>query len=442
MAISPSDEGISANLYGVKKRRAYRFRLYPTAAQEEAFRQISGCCRLVYNIGLEQRRDHWRRYRDRMGYAISAIGQINELPALKEVAPFLKDVPSHCLQQALMDLGRAFQNFFEGRAHYPKPRRKADGDAFRFPDPKQLRLKGDWLVGPKFGRRRGDHGPIRILRHRAVHGTIKSIAITRDGDHWYASVLTEREVSVSPKVSAREDRIVGIDRGVTHPVALSSGALLGRAVEGPRQRERQRRLARDVARAKRGSKNRAKAVRRLATHKAKMARRRRDMVQKITTDLVKNHDVIILEALKVSNMTRSARGSTEEPGRNVRAKAGLNREILDRSWGTIRQCLAYKAIWAGKRLIEVEPRNTSRTCAACGTVAAASRSKARFACTACGHTDHADINAAIEIRRRGIATLIAEGLSVTACGELCAGISTKQEEQKIVAHSEPAQPAI
>ena len=426
----------------MKKHQAYRFRIYPTAAQEEAFRQISGCCRLVYNLGLEQRRDHWRRYRERTGRSISTLGQINELPALKEEAPFLKEVPSHCLQQALMDLGRAWQNFFDGRTAYPKPRRKIDGDAFRFPDPKQLRLSGDWLVAPKFGRRRGDHGLIRIRRHRAVHGDIKSITITRDGVHWYASVLTEHEVSVTPKTALRSDRVVGIDRGVTHPVALSSGALLGRGIEGPGQRRRQRRLARDVARAQRGSKNRMKAVRRLAAHKAKMARRRRDMVHKITTDLVKNHDAIIIEALRVPSMTRSAKGTSEEPGRNVRAKAGLNREILDRSWGIIRQCLVYKARWAGRRLIEVEPRNTSRTCSACGAVDGASRDKARFACTSCGHTDHADINAAIEIRRRGIAALLAEGLSVTACGELCAGISVKQEEQKIVAHLDPALPAI
>jgi putative transposase len=259
---------------------------------------------------------------------------------------------------------------------------------------------------------------------------------------WYASVLTEREVHVRPRTEFREDRLVGADRGVKKLVALSDGSFAGKATEGPRQRERQTRLARDVARARRGSKNHAKAVRRLAAHKAKMARRRRDMIHKITTDLVKNHDAIIIEALLIANMTRSARGTIDEPGANVGAKAGLNREMLDRGWGLIRQCLIYKAAWMGKRLIEVVPRNTSRTCAACGAVDGASRHKERFACTTCGHEDHADTNAAIEILRRGIAALLAEGLSVTACGELCISISPKQEEQKIVAYSDPAQPAI
>lgn len=425
----------------MKKKQAYRFRIYPTAAQEQAFRQISGCCRLVYNLGLEQRRDHWRRYRARTGYSISKVSQKNELPDLKEVAPFLKDAPSHCLQQALDDLDRAYQNFFEGRADYPTPRRKMDGDRFRFPDNKQFQLRHGWLIAPKFGRRGSPHGPIRIKRHRAIHGTIKNITIIRDGSHWYASIIAVREAKVRVKTVVREERVAGLDRGVRHPVALSSGELLGALVEGPREMERLRRLQRAVSRKVRGSANRAKAIRRLAEHKAKMARRRRDMIQKMTNGLVKNHDVIVIEDLRIANMTRSAKGTAEEPGRNVRQKSGLNRAILDKGWGYMRQCLAYKTAWAGKRLIEVDPRMTSQTCAECGSQHSDNRDEDRFECIACGHQDHADINAARNIRARGIEKITAEGLSVAACGELCAGISEAGREKDPGPFIEPALPA-
>lgn len=317
----------------VKIAQSYRFRIYPSKEQEEAFCHISGCCRLVYNLGLEQRRDHWRRYRAATGRAISAVSQINEMPALKSDYPFLKEVPAHCLQQALRDLDRAYQNFFGGIAAYPRPRRKIDGDSFRFPDPKQFGLSAHWLMAPKFGRRPGDHGKIRICRHRKVKGRIKTITIIREGRHWYACLSTEREAA-APAGPVRADlRVIGIDRGVANPVALSDGVFLGRATETGRERARLARLQRSVARKKRGSANRRRAVERLSAFRARQARRRKDQLHKISSAIVKNHDVIVMEDLKIGNMTGSARGTAEAPGSMVRQKAGLNREVLDRGLG-------------------------------------------------------------------------------------------------------------
>ena len=353
----------------MKITQSYRFRIYPTKAQEEAFRQISGCCRLVYNLGLEQRRDHWRRYLRIEGRQIGQVSQINELPALKQAFPFLKEVPSHCLQQALKDLDRAYQNFFAGTASYPTFRRKVDGDSFRFPDPKQFSLTKSWLHTPKFGRRKGDNGKIRIVRHRRVKGSVKTVTIIRDGRHWYASLATERVVE-APAAPAGDLRVVGIDRGVTNPIALSDGRLLGRQTETARRRARARRLQQALARKKKGSANRRRAAERLAAFKAREARRRKDRLHQISSEIVKSHDVIVLEDLKIANMTRSARGCPEAPGRMVRQKAGLNREILDRGWGMFGEMLSYKAAWAGKRVVRVRPHDSSRTCIACGHVAA------------------------------------------------------------------------
>ena len=426
--LETSELGILANILNVKISQSYRFRIYPTKAQEEAFRQISGCCRLVYNLGLEQRRDHWRRHKAIAGTSITWISQSQELVPLKAEFTFLKDVPSHCLQQALRDLDRAYQKFFKEGAGYPRPRRKIDGDSFRFPDPKQFNLTKNWLHAPKFGRLKKDYGKIRICQHRKVKGDIKTITIIRDGRHWYASLSTAREVE-TPAGSKMALRVVGLDRGVINPIALSDGSLLGRQTEAVNRRRRAKRLQQSVARKKKGSSNRSRAIQRLSAHKARQAKRRKDQLHKISSQIVKSHDVIVLEDLKIKNMTRSARGTAAEPGRMVSQKAGLNREILDRGWGMLGEMIAYKAAWAGKRMIKVPAHHTSQTCISCGHISPENRkTQDLFCCTNCGHTAHADVHAAQEIRRRGIEVLIAEGLSVSACGELCVSTSVKQEE--------------
>ncbi|GAA4493894.1 hypothetical protein GCM10023191_032130 [Actinoallomurus oryzae] len=161
---------------------------------------------------------------------------------------------------------------------------------------------------------------------------------------------------------------------------------------------------RGLARKKRGSKRRRKAVARVAALHARVGRQRLDSAHKAALALVRAYDLIVHEDLRVANMTRSASGTVEQPGRNVAAKSGLNRSILDAGWGVFLSVLADKAESAGRELIAVEPRNTSRTCSRCGHCAPENRrTQAAFACTACGHTAHADENAAINILRAGLA---------------------------------------
>lgn len=392
--------------------KGLRYRLYPTPQQVADFEGIAGCCRLVYNLGLEQRRDHWRNFHASTGNSITWFSQNSELPALKRDFPFLKAVPSHCLQAALGDLNAAYQRFFDGLGGYPRPRRKFQHDSFAFPDRKQIEIRHlgkGWvdLVLPKFGRIAKDGGAIRMRLHRQLIGEIRKVTISRDGKHWYASVLVKvRQKAPVQTLPITANDVIGIDRGVVVPFALSNGEMLGAKVEGGRELERQRRLHRALSRKKRGSRNRMKACRALAAHKAKAARRRRDRIHKITSAIAKNNGVVVIEKLAVKVMTASAKGTAEEPGRNVAQKAGLNRAILDKGWGELRRQLGYKLAWRGKTLIEVPARNTSRTCGSCGHVAGESRmSQAVFACVACGHTTNADANAAIEIRRRGLLSL-------------------------------------
>lgn len=387
-------------------------RIYPTERQEAAFVRISGCCRLVYNVGLEQRRSFWRQYRRIKGKGISLAGQREEIKDMKAEADFLKEVPAHCLQMALVDLDAAFAKFFAGEAGYPKPRRKFDNDSFTFPDPEQVRIRVSEgvLVLPKFGKTSKDNGPIRAVFHRQITGRPKRITISRDGQHWYASILVAvrlRQRNRPRDISqVTEADVIGLDRGVKVPVATSDGVLLGRRIEDANALRKEARLHKNLSRTQRGSKRRKKALARLRVHKARMTRRRRDMIHQITSTIVKNHNVVLIEKLRVAAMTASAKGTVTAPGRNVAQKAGLNRSILASGWGELRRQLSYKLAWRGGRLIEVAPQNTSRTCPACKTVDEASRvSRDLFCCTACGHTAHADVAAALEIKDRGLKTL-------------------------------------
>ena len=393
----------------MERCQAIKVRLYPTLDQEAAFTRIAGCCRLVYNVGLEQRRDHWRRFKASTGKHVSWFSQKAEIKDLKKEAVFLAEAPVHCLQQALANLHRAYERFFKGEGGYPKPRKRFDHDSFTFPDPAQIRLdvsKG-LLHLPKFmgSGRKGDNGAIQAVFHRPVQGRLRSVTVSRSGAHWYASILVKVVVG-TPRVKVPTvANGVGVDRGVTNPTVLSSGVMLGRAIETKRVRERTKRLARTLARAQRGSANHRKAKMRLAAHKAKTVRRRADMVHQTSSHLVKNHDWVAIEALKVQAMTAAASGTVEAPGRNVAQKAGLNRSILDKGWGMLRAQLLYKMAWKGGTVITVPAPYSSQECAECHHIDPESRKGAVFHCTACGHHDHADVNASRVIHHRAMLQL-------------------------------------
>jgi putative transposase len=447
--------------YAMIERKGILIRLYPDSDQDILFRRTGGCVRLVKNVALEQ-----RSMFGRPGRPITYSSQAAELAALKEEAPFLRDVPHHCLQQALVDLDRAFANFFAGRAKYPTRQRKCDGVSFRFPDPKQFRIAGDTTTPDKKRTRAirdvvlhlPKAGAVRASMHRAIPegAVIKSVTVRSSGDMWVASLLCEREIALQKDRSTGD--VVGIDLGVCQPAATSSGAIHQLPRTTPRHSERERRLQRTVARRKKGSRNRAKAVRALARHKAKQARRRLDAREKLTTELAKNHGVVAMEGIDLKNMTKSARGMVEKPGKRVAQKSGLNRSLLDLGLGTTRLRLGQKLAGIGGVLLLVPQTYTSRRCNACGHIHADNRpDRDTFMCVACGHDADADVNAACNIRdyARGLwgdpakvevaASLplhlasqakakrsfkkkaVAEGLSAPACGDLGASRSMKQE---------------
>lgn len=402
----------------MKSHKAFRFRLCMDADQESLALQTAGCRRLVYNLCLEQRSIWGRAHR------ISAIDQVNELPTLKKAFPFLKEVPSHCLQQGVRDLQTAFDNFFEGRAGYPKFQKRSDDPSFRFPDAKQFTIGDEWIWLPKFGF-------IEWERHRDIVGTPKNVTIVREGIWWYASVACESEVDLPEPGSADFGEPLGIDLGVVEPIMLSTGESVAIARTPPRETRRARKLHKQLARQKAGSRNREKTIRRLRALHAGQKRRRLDNAHRASARIAREHSHVAMEDLKLLNMTASARGTVEKPGANVAQKSGLNRAVLDLAHGQFRTVLQQKVERAGGTFVLVDPRNTSRRCNPCGHVSADSRkSQAEFKCVSCGHEANADHNASANIRDRAFG-LVPErptgGLPGMACGS--SGVARRKQEQ-------------
>lgn len=403
----------------MKEQLGYKYRIYPDATQELLFRRTVGCCRLVYNLCLEQRS---------MAYAmadrrrLSSYDQIKELPGLKAEAPFLRQVPNHCLQQTIIDLDRAFKNFFKGHAKYPKARRKFQSESFRFPDPKQVRIDAGRIFLPKAGW-------VKLVMHRPYHGAVKNVTVSTSGDHWYVSVQTEREVADPIDLLANPDAVeLGGDIGITNALALSDGSVYDLPRMSDKEKRREAALSKTVSRRQKGSKNRLRALRDLRRLKARITRRRRDAKHKMTTEVMRRCDVIYLEDLKLRNMTASARGTVEEPGSNVAQKAGLNRAILDVSPGETRLQFEYKMRRKGGAVIVVPPHRTSQRCSVCGHTEAGNRpGRDTFLCLSCGHAACADANASSNIYYLGRRARTG-GLSGMACESSRVG-GRKQEEE-------------
>jgi putative transposase len=378
---------------GVLVRKAFRFRVYPTPAQAARLTAWESALRWLWNLAHEQRRMGLGRPLGERRYP-TAFDQINELKALRAEAPWLADVPRNVCAQLLVELDKAWQRAFKRLGRSPRWKRKG-GDALGVcePHPKVWRLGAEGLVFPKLGA-------LKIVVHRPLEGTPKTCALVRDGDQWFACIVCDVELA-APRRKAGPT--VALDRGVANVVADSDG----RVVINPRHLDAMRpklaRAQRRLARTKKGSHNRTKAAAKVARLQRKVRRQRDHALHALSSDYAKSHGTVVVERLRIANLTASARGTPERPGRHVRQKAGLNRSILSAGWGRFVEMLRYKLAWSGGALVEVEPAYSSQTCAACGLVEAASRkSQAVFACVGCGHQDHADVNAAKVLKSRAV----------------------------------------
>ena len=352
--------------------------------------------RYMWNLCVEQE-SQWRPGRGRMPGFAERCRQLSEARAEN---PWLADGSAIVQQQAIRDHAQAMAGFFAGTHRRPSWRKAGRDEGFRITqvrpgDVRRLNRSTAEVRIPKVGW-------VRFRWSRQVPQGVKSYRVNLDrSGRWHVAFAA----IPSPVPAPGHGGVVGLDRGVAVSAALSTGELLCCPVLTARQRQRKRRLERKLARARRGSARRKQVKLAMARLRACETDRRKDWCEKTSTDLARRFDVIRVEDLKIRNMTRSAGGSAEEPGRNVRQKAGLNRGILASGWGQLVRRIEDKA---PGRVEKVRPAYTSQRCSACGQIAAGSReSQALFRCVTCGYADNADVNAARNI---------AAGHAVTARG--------------------------
>ncbi|SMF41243.1 putative transposase [Azospirillum oryzae] len=376
--------------------RGYKFRLYADAAQQAQLACFAGVCRFVYNLALEQRRDWWRQFKATTGRQISYASQNRDLTLLRAEVDWIAAAPVDCLQYALRDVERAFSNFFAGRAGYPQTRKRTEQDAIRFPFARSrwTKLNAKWAVVliPKVGE-------VKFRLTRDIPGTVKVVTVTRDALGWHVVFTTEIEQPIRPS----DKPAIGIDRGVTRTLALSDGTFRDLPKERLNVLERRaRKQARALSHKQKGSNRWAAAKRLLARTKARIARSRWHWNHERSREIATRFGFVAMEALNTKAMTASAKCTVERPGRNVRAKAGLNRAILAAGWQQFETFLGYKLAAEGGVLVTVDPCRTSQTCSCCGAIDKESReSQAVFRCVRCGHAMNADHNAAVNILRAG-----------------------------------------
>ena len=377
-----------------------RYRLLPTPGQLAVLRDHCAHARYVWNLAVEQHQQWHPGRKSAPGY----LEQCRQLTQARAEYAWLAAGSQTVQQQALRDFAQAMAAFSDpdNPAGRPSWRKVGRNEGFRVVG----RRGRQWNV-----RRLSRHvgqvwvpkaGWVRFRWSRTVPAGVKSYRVTLDrAGRWHVAFAAIPEPVPAPS----NGEVVGIDRGVAVAAALSTGDLLHVSGLTGRERKRMLRLEQKLARGKRGSNRRCRVKLAIARLRAREADRRKDWAEKTSTNLVRRFDVIRVEDLNIKGMTHSARGTRDQPGRKVRAKAGLNRGILRSGWGLLVRRLEEKA---PGRVEKVKPHLTSQRCSACGHVDGKSReSQAVFQCTACGFACNADVNAARNI---------AAGHAVTARG--------------------------
>ncbi|GAB9033608.1 RNA-guided endonuclease TnpB family protein [Escherichia coli] len=377
-------------------------------------RRFAGACRFVFNRALARQNENHEVGNKYIPYGKMASWLVEWKNATE--TQWLKDAQSQPLQQSLKDLERAYKNFFRKRAAFPRFKKRGQNDVFRYPQGVKLDQENSRIFLPKLGW-------MRYRNSRQVTGVVKNVTVSQSCGKWYISIQTESEVSTPVHPSAS---MVGLDAGVAKLATLSDGTVFEPVNSFQKNQKTLARLQRQLSRKVKFSNNWQKQKRKIQRLHSCIANIRRDYLHKVTTTVSKNHAMIVIEDLKVSNMSKSAAGTVSQPGRNVRAKSGLNRSILDQGWYEMRRQLEYKQLWRGGQVLAVPPAYTSQRCACCGHTAKENRlSQSKFRCQVCGYTANADVN--------GARNILAAGHAVLACGEMVqSGRPLKQEPTEMI----------
>ena len=368
-------------------QKSYQYELIPNGEQVRKLKQFCGCCRFVFNRGLEE----VKKYYDTTGHFLNYIQLAAFLPKWKQDADWLKECNAQALQQSMKNLSRALMNFSAGRANFPRFKAKGKKDSCRFPQSVKSDQNNNRIYLPKIGW-------VRYRNSRTIIGTIKNVTVTAKCGKWYVSIQTEYEQE--KPVHTGND--IGIDMGVVRFATLSDGRYFEPINAFHSLKGRLAKLQRQLKRKTKGSNNWKKLVAKIGKLHHRIANIRKNFLHQISNTISKNHATVYIEDLKVGNMSKSAKGTVEKHGKMVKQKSGLNRAILDQAWYEFRRQLEYKLRWRGGQLIPVSPQYTSQCCPACGHTAKENRTtQALFACVQCGYSNNADMVGAMNVLQRG-----------------------------------------
>lgn len=371
--------------------KTFRYRLEPTRAQDTLFARFAGCARYVFNRALAERIFAY----DEGDKSPSFVDHCNALTSTKraEETAWLGEVNAQVLQQSLRDLDRAYQHFFRRvkagqMPGFPRFKKKGENDAFRFPQ--AVKTGGSKVFLPKIGW-------VRYRDSRPVEGTIKQATVKREGKNWFVCLACEVEVAdpIIPPIT--EARVVGIDVGLKSFAVLSDGTEIANPRFLTKQLKALKHAQRSLSRKVKGSANRKKQIVKVAKLHIRVKNARKDFTHKLSTEIVKNHDVICVEDLNIKGMVKNR---------------CLSRAISDAGWGGFIAMLEYKAKWRGKHFVKGDRwEPTSQKCSGCGSKQPMPLGVRMYSCGDCGFVADRDYNAAINIRAAGLAVLACGGIA-------------------------------
>ena len=335
-------------------QKAFKYRLRTTPLVEEKLRRMAGCRRFVWNNGLAAIKSALDADKKRPGYKHLCT----DLLTTKLKYPFLSgDAVAQSLQQTLKDLDRAVKDAFDKKqplkafAVFKKKGKSAE--SFRIPQGFQVDHGNSRIRLPKLGW-------LRYRDSRELTGIPKNVTVSLRDGRWYISIQTEQEVVEPVHQSTKQ---IGGDRGINSFLAMSDGTLIQPLNAFKLASRKLARMQRQLSRKVKFSENWKKCKARIAKLHSRIAAMRKDFLHKLSTTIAKNHGLVVLEDLKIGNMTASASGSIAAPGKRVKQKSGLNRAILDQGWGEFARQLEYKLKWLGGKLLKIPLRTRAKDAA-------------------------------------------------------------------------------
>lgn len=358
--------------------KSFRHRIYPNAGQSELIDKHIGACRFVYNLALEVKNYAYINQRK----SVSCFKLMKDLPELKKECEWLKEVDSQALQQSIINLDKAFTQFFKHGAKFPNFKKKSTSkQSFRSSHPERIKLTDGKIFLPKFKT------GIKIVREREFVGEMKSVTIIKTTTgKYYASILVDTKEDLPSKKAVESRTSVGIDLGISNFIITSCGQKVDNPKYLRNSMGRLKVLQRRLRNKKKGSANKKKAYKKIAIIHEKVANQRRDFLHKLSTQLIKNHDTLCMEDLNISGMVKNH---------------SLALSISDAGWGMFVGFCKYKAEWNGKNILQIptfEP--STKVCSCCGTInKTLTLANREWICANCGTEHDRDINAAKVIKQ-------------------------------------------